>query len=136
MLRAFALKHRAGDEARTRDLQLGRLSLYQLSYSRMCFQSNNKPNCGESRIRTYVAEAADLQSAPFDRSGISPERSRLLDSNQRPADYKSAALPTELRRQYAKNQRVISKNLLLFSTLLILRTAKVSILFNETNPQY
>ena len=25
---------RAGDEARTRDLQLGRLSLYQLSYSR------------------------------------------------------------------------------------------------------
>ena len=35
MLRAFALKHRAGDEARTRDLQLGRLSLYQLSYSRI-----------------------------------------------------------------------------------------------------
>ncbi len=28
------LKKRAGDEARTRDLQLGRLSLYQLSYSR------------------------------------------------------------------------------------------------------
>ena len=26
---------RAGDEARTRDLQLGRLSLYQLSYSRI-----------------------------------------------------------------------------------------------------
>ena len=25
----------AGDEARTRDLQLGRLSLYQLSYSRL-----------------------------------------------------------------------------------------------------
>ena len=28
------LFYRAGDEARTRDLQLGRLSLYQLSYSR------------------------------------------------------------------------------------------------------
>jgi hypothetical protein len=27
-------KSRAGDEARTRDLQLGRLSLYQLSYFR------------------------------------------------------------------------------------------------------
>lgn len=27
--------YRAGDEARTRDLQLGRLSLYQLSYSRI-----------------------------------------------------------------------------------------------------
>lgn len=26
---------RAGDEVRTRDLQLGRLSLYQLSYSRL-----------------------------------------------------------------------------------------------------
>jgi hypothetical protein len=31
------IKHRAGDEARTRDLQLGRLPLYQLSYSRLLF---------------------------------------------------------------------------------------------------
>ena len=31
----IALVLRAGDEVRTRDLQLGRLSLYQLSYSRM-----------------------------------------------------------------------------------------------------
>jgi hypothetical protein len=30
---------RAGDEARTRDLQLGRLSLYQLSYSRIQYKS-------------------------------------------------------------------------------------------------
>ena len=28
-------KHGAGDEARTRDIQLGRLKLYQLSYSRI-----------------------------------------------------------------------------------------------------
>lgn len=28
---------RAGDESRTRNLQLGRLSLYQLSYSRLLF---------------------------------------------------------------------------------------------------
>ena len=28
--------------------------------------------CGERRIRTFVAEATDLQSVPFDRSGISP----------------------------------------------------------------
>ncbi len=28
-------RHGAGDEARTRDIQLGRLKLYQLSYSRM-----------------------------------------------------------------------------------------------------
>jgi hypothetical protein len=30
---------RAGDEARTRDLQLGRLSLYQLSYARVIHES-------------------------------------------------------------------------------------------------
>ena len=31
----IACSLRAGDEARTRDLQLGRLPLYQLSYSRI-----------------------------------------------------------------------------------------------------
>ena len=40
----------AGDEVRTRDPQLGRLMLYQLSYSRP-----NHPNPGAGgRIRTYV----------------------------------------------------------------------------------
>ena len=29
------IKNGAGDEARTRDIQLGRLKLYQLSYSRL-----------------------------------------------------------------------------------------------------
>jgi hypothetical protein len=32
--RAPRTKHGAGDEVRTRDIQLGRLKLYQLSYSR------------------------------------------------------------------------------------------------------
>ena len=48
------------------------------------------------------AEPADLQSAPFGRSGPSPHSfkwCRLSDSNQPPADYKSAALPDELKRQ-------------------------------------
>ena len=40
----------------------------------------------------------DLQSAPFSHSGISPW-SRRWDSDPQPADYKSAALPIELRRQ-------------------------------------
>ena len=31
------MKERAGDEVRTRDIQLGRLTLYQLSYSRLFF---------------------------------------------------------------------------------------------------
>ena len=59
---------RAGDGNRTRDVQLGRLMLYQLSYSR--------DPC-----------AARL-----------PMHSRRPESNRRPADYKSAALPSELRR--------------------------------------
>ena len=29
---------RAGDGTRTRDIKLGRLALYQLSYSRKCFE--------------------------------------------------------------------------------------------------
>ena len=51
------------------------------------------------------ASPADLQSAPFDRSGTSPDYplhslwSWRWDSNPQPADYKSAALPIELRQQ-------------------------------------
>jgi hypothetical protein len=58
---------RAGDGNRTRDVQLGRLMLYQLSYSR-------------------------------DPCAPLPAQSRRPESNRRPADYKSAALPSELRR--------------------------------------
>ena len=45
---------------------------------------------------------ADLQSAPFGRLGTSPNKvklSRRPDLNRRPTDYKSVALPAELRRQ-------------------------------------
>src|SRR5690606_21163989 len=65
---------------------------------------------GQSRIRTYEGvKPADLQSAPFGHFGIYPvywisrhpivvkEQSHLPDSNRRPAVYKTAALPTELR---------------------------------------
>jgi hypothetical protein len=44
------------------------------------------------------ASPADLQSAPFGRSGTPPRNwSQRRDSNPRPTDYKSVALPTELR---------------------------------------
>ena len=43
------------------------------------------------------ASPADLQSAPFDRSGTSPASWRE-DLNPQQADYKSAALPVELRQ--------------------------------------
>ena len=73
------LFYRAGDEARTRDLQLGRLSLYQLSYSRnlkTTFKSLNVgklllPNSAilwaqeDSNLRSR--KTADLQSAHVGR---------------------------------------------------------------------
>ncbi len=55
------------------------------------------------------AVPTDLQSAPFGHSGTPPciitnyrliiSWSRRWDLNPQPADYKSAALPVELRRQ-------------------------------------
>ncbi len=109
----------AGDEDRTRDMQLGRLPLYQLSYSRttLVFTTSIEVNGGERRIRTFETFVAELQSAPFDRSGISPFYTyyqccsfyfkletlrwcRHTDSNCGPTDYKSVALPTELCRLF------------------------------------
>jgi hypothetical protein len=63
---------RAGDEVRTRDLQLGRLLLYQLSYSRNKQQSKKNTVVGRGGFEPPKALPTDLQSAPFDRSGISP----------------------------------------------------------------
>ncbi len=102
-------------------MQLGRLPLYQLSYSRTALVHlplQSKLVGGERRIRTFETFVAELQSAPFDRSGISPishltfSVSSLLhtlytlrwcrhtDSNCGPTDYKSVALPTELCRRF------------------------------------
>ena len=64
---------------------------------------------GGTRIRTWDGVAEHLQSASFNHSdslrdcpgfALQPDRwkSRRSGSNGRPADYKSAALPTELRR--------------------------------------
>ena len=58
-------------------------------------------NCrgGKWWIRTTEAEATDLQSVPFSHSGNFPITiwSHLSGSNQRPTDYKSVALPAELK---------------------------------------
>ena len=43
----------------------------------------------------------DLQSAPFGRSGNLPYWSWWTESNPRPTDYKSVALPAELHQQLA-----------------------------------
>ena len=104
----------AGDGVRTRDVQLGRLELYQLSYSRRSSVFAFASVVGEG-FEPSKPVAPDLQSGPFDRSGTPPRAltfSRLRgsaigswlcfahfrgswrwDSNPQPADYKSAALP-------------------------------------------
>ena len=51
------------------------------------------------------SETTDLQSAPFGHLGTPPYEivetwSWWTDSNPRPADYKSAALPAELHQQF------------------------------------
>ena len=56
-------------------MQLGRLPLYQLSYSRTMLVHpliEVLKIGGEGRIRTFETFVAELQSAPFDRSGTSP----------------------------------------------------------------
>ena len=59
---------------------------------------------GEGGFEPPKSVTTDLQSAPFARSGTLPllifiYQSWWTDSNPRPADYKSAALPTELYQQ-------------------------------------
>ncbi len=98
----------AGNGIRTRDIQLGRLTLYQLSYSRVLVHS--KVMCGGGGwIRTTEGEAGRFTVCslwplgnPSD-SFSSSMRPRALwswrwDSNPRPAAYKAAALPAELRQ--------------------------------------
>src|SRR5688500_2997041 len=78
MLRNPADLRRAGDGARTRDIKLGRLALYQLSYSRVL----------PPRVTAHVARGAwwgkdsnlrrlapsDLQSDPVGHLGTPPDR--------------------------------------------------------------
>ena len=102
--------------------------LYQLSYTRK--------SCGQRRIRTSVDlrrqiySLLPLTTRPFARNPIlNPDSkikkfsntfafypkklSRREDLNPRPADYKSAALPTELHRQciYTRTRRQKRRNI-------------------------
>lgn len=183
----LAIVDGAGNGSRTRNPQLGRLMLCQLSYSRA--ESPNSPPCasaqglltsrrhtappgrcppGEERQQSDSrpsrattrpplvqannkeelvegggfeppkASPTDLQSVPFDHSGTPPHRCQHVspspkareeepdvtwswrwDLNPQPADYKSAALPIELRQRdtplYKKSAR---RARLFFSCLL------------------
>ena len=83
---------------------------------------------GRGWIRTTEAEATDLQSAPFGHSGTLPficfsifilkqYWSWWTDSNPRPADYKSAALPTELHQRISNARIIISLFFAVVNTL-------------------
>ena len=58
----------AGDEARTRNIQLGRLTLYQLSYAR---------NSGEDRIRTCEVVRQQIYSLPQLAALVPPQSTKF-----------------------------------------------------------
>ena len=107
----------AGDEDRTRDMQLGRLPLYQLSYSRMLVLTTyievewwweKDSNLRNFRSRVTVCPlwplgnltTSHLHSAIPNFIHQHFKWCRHTDSNCGPTDYKSVALPTELCRLY------------------------------------
>ena len=123
------LAERAGDEIRTRDFQLGRLTLYQLSYSRIVVAFGLSQTAKTlSRVRRSVAEWREkdsnlrrqkppgLQPGPFGHSGTPPSpylpapESWRSDSNQQPAAYKTAALPIELRQHPPRRGTLVTKS--------------------------
>src|ERR1035437_9105717 len=85
------LKKGAGDGTRIRDPQLGRLMLYQLSYSRLisskeirelllhifAFTLSIRLKWGEQDSNLRRHSPADLQSAPVGHFGISPLKQSL-----------------------------------------------------------
>ena len=90
-------KRGAGDEIRTRDIQLGRLTLYQLSYSRGRDALAREMWAGEdSNLRRH--KSTDLQSVPVGHFGTCPKNmhryplgivlSWRRDLNPQPAHYK------------------------------------------------
>ena len=88
----------AGNGTRTRDPELGRLALYQLSYSR----KQNWWRGKDSNLRRHSRQIYSLlplaTRASIRKQGLSFQSWRW-DSNPRPPDYKSGALPVELRQQ-------------------------------------
>ena len=57
------VRFRAGDGARTRDIKLGRLALYQLSYSRSAFSLLEWPALSSGSTLTMVGEGFEPSKA-------------------------------------------------------------------------
>ena len=89
----------AGDEIRTRDIQLGRLSLYQLSYSR-------RVGIVRQETLSLKSECVFFAIDTWFHLSQKPLWSGRLDSNQRPPAPKAGALPdcaTPRRATYAEH---------------------------------
>ena len=94
---------RAKDGSRTRNLQLGRLELYQLSYFRLVFKfqktmlSVGTGGFEPPKSKQQIYSLSHLATLVYPRFQY---WSRRRDSNPRPTDYKSVALPAELLRLF------------------------------------
>ena len=69
---SYNSKNGAENGAQTRDPQLGRLVLYQLSYFRITLKQHLFKRWAKMDSNHRRRKPADLQSAPFGHSGICP----------------------------------------------------------------
>src|SRR5688572_6972860 len=70
----FYSKAGAGNEARTRDLNLGKVTLYQLSYSRLGCRTRVRPNGQYSRADRPTVKVRQPGSAPSGAHQLGPGR--------------------------------------------------------------
>ena len=102
--------HIGGNETRTRDPDLGKVVLYQLSYSRNmdCLEAVLMIGAGnETRTRDPDLGKVVLYQLSYSRIGTSSANilSGKRDSNSRPRPWQGRALPTELFPQNLKTDR-------------------------------
>ena len=122
-------KNRAGNETRTRDPNLGKVVLYQLSYSRKINISKNFCTRDRHRTGTAISGNGILSPArlPIPPPGLSTinviylKKSGKRDSDSRPQPWQGCALPTELFPHYVKELGFLK------------RGAKIELIFVSTN---
>ena len=112
---------KADDRTRTDNLLITNQLLCQLSHIGIYQQSYHHAVMDGGGFEPPKAVPADLQSVPFGHSGIPPYSLRSwwswwTDSNPRPADYKSAALPTELHQHLQGQQPSSSRPVIIAET--------------------
>ena len=93
--RATPLTTGAGNGIRTRDPELGRLALCQLSYSRLSYIWGGVDS-------NHRRQRQQIYSLPPLSTRVPPQRtlSWRRELNPRPADYKSAALPLSYASEF------------------------------------